>query len=53
MRLALLLGLLLSFPTWAQTGQIDISIGKEYKLFSNILGEERRYLVSLPASYKQ
>ncbi len=53
MRLAFLLCWLLSFPAWGQTGPTAISIGKEYKLSSKILQEERRYLVSLPASYEQ
>ena len=44
--------LLIFSPTSAQIPQSNILIGKEYKIQSRILGEERRYVVNLPASYE-
>jgi predicted alpha/beta superfamily hydrolase len=44
--------LLILSPTSAQVQQSNILIGKEYKIQSRILGEERRYVVNLPASYE-
>lgn len=40
------------FPSLTQGQQANILIGKEYKIQSRILGEERRYVVNLPGSYE-
>lgn len=44
--------LLIFLPTSARAQQSNIQIGKEYKIQSRILGEQRRYVVNLPASYE-
>ncbi len=49
----LVLVLFVFFPSSVRGQQSNILIGKEYKIQSRILGEERRYVVNLPGSYEK